>query len=104
MNRFRIPLSNAPSQEFSITLSGALYFLRFRLNHRMQLWTMDIFNDSKEPLAYGLVLVPGTDIAGPYRLGNLGLFFAINMEAPEKDLPVDNDFRDYGGLFYVESV
>lgn len=103
MSLQRIPLSDAPDQEFSITLDGVLYFLRLRLNFRMQLWTMDIKSSEQAPLAYGLVLVPGTDLIQPYSLEGLTRFFAINLDTPEDFLSVENLSVD-GGLFYDQTI
>lgn len=104
MNSFRIPLSNAPSQEFSITLSGALYFINIRLNYRMQTWTLNLYDSDRQPLLYGIALVPGVDVLTPYNITNLGLLFAINLESPLEEIPTDDNFSDYGGLFYVQTV
>lgn len=94
----QIPLSDAVDQKQSILLAGVLYNLRIRLNHRMQIWTLDISDANEAPILYGLLLLPGADVLLPYNVGLKGIY-AINLNDVNSTLSVDA-LSESGGLYF----
>lgn len=93
--------NDLPSYRFKITLSGAVYTLRFRFNTRMNRWIMDIADPSNNDILDGLPLLILRNIAGQYVITGLppGVFFCVDNTG--KDLqPVRASFGLGSSLYY----
>ena len=86
----QIPLINAPSQTFTITIGNIEYSIRVIYNTREATWSMDI-SDPEIDL-YGVKLVGGVDVLKqhPITLKNM---YLINVSGLTTD-PTDSNLAD----------
>lgn len=83
-----IPLTNAPAQEFSITIGDNTYGLRVIFNSRGGFWSLNIAQDNL-PIVNGIGLLGGVDIVKQYPI-NISNVFIVNLDDDTQDATVDN--------------
>lgn len=67
MTLFTVPARNdLPWYNFKITLSGAVFFLRFRYNTRMARWILDVVDPSGNDVLVGIPLLINRSLYGQY--------------------------------------
>lgn len=77
MANFEIPLSNQdPCYVFDIELSKKRFFLRYKFNNRVQIWTVDLYDAESKVVAYTI----------PFYSEYSLLAFLSNSRQPDGDL------------------
>jgi len=105
----RIPLAEGPNWEQRTRLDGRDYILRFLFNERTSRWTMNIYDQDRDPIYLGIAVVVGCDLIDCVvdTRAPAGEIYAFDLPAsgetptqPRDPYTVD----DFGGrvkLFYV---
>ena len=89
-----IPLTSAPEQLFSISLSGTLYDIRVVYNTRQAIWSISIYDrTTSEALVEGVALLIGVNILNQYNLPITNLYMVdtkqLNSDATSDNLGSD---------------
>ena len=90
-----IPLTNAPSSIFEITLNDRVITMQTKFNVRgsgidntLPYWTINL-TEGDQPLAIGLALVLGADILRQLNLG-LGAIFMVDLTDTHTEATADS--------------
>jgi hypothetical protein len=100
----RVPLQVGMPQTFSINLNGVAYQITLRYRDAPDGgWTMDIDDDSGDPLLYGVPLVTGANLLAQYQhLGFAGGFYVQTTSDPDA-VPTFDNLGDDGQLYWVNA-
>ena len=101
----QIPVtSNIPDSQFSIDLQGTVYLLRFKLNERINRFTMDILLEDGTPLVEGVMITADWLFMDRFKDSRLpaGKFLVIDNEDLSREPGVDS-FGVTHTMVYVEA-
>jgi hypothetical protein len=99
-----LALNNSPNQSLRVALNvnghSLTLNLRLRYNTQAGFWTMDIADQSNNPLASSVPLLtgawPGANILAPYDYLGIGSAYVINQSGAASDWPDDSGLgRDF---------
>lgn len=100
----KIPIKvTSPDFSFPIELDGATWIFRFRWNHRMEQWRMDVFDAEGNALVRSVGVVINTPLLNRFAyMGNLppGVLMALDNSGQTLDATYD-DFGTRVELFYL---
>lgn len=100
----QIPIKvTSPDFSFPIELDGSTWVLRFRWNHRMEQWRMDVFDAEGNALVRSVGVVIDTPLLNRFAyLGNLpsGILAARDTSGGRLDATYE-DFGTRVQLFYM---
>src|SRR5581483_4980445 len=101
MATYEIPTSPQP-QTFTVALNGVTYTLLLKWNVSAQAWMLDISDAQGTPIATGIPLVPGLNLAG--QLGYLDFAFDSLFASSDNDPAAVPTFSSPGstGRLYAE--
>lgn len=104
MNTVIIPARNdVPWYNFKISLSGAIFFLKFRFNTRMNRWIMDIIDPSGEDVLVGIPLLIERNLYGQYVIASLPIGTSFCMDRTNQDIqPTLLSFGTSHSLVYAD--
>lgn len=100
-NFFTIPLAPTP-QRFGITLGGVDYRLTTQYRNAPEAgWTLDIADNSDQPIVQGIPLVTGANLLEQYpHLGFGGRLFVQTLDDPDLP-PTFNNLGTESFVFWV---
>lgn len=101
----QIPVANnLDAYSFSVILEQITYFFEFKYNGRRKRWLMDIYDQDKVPLIYGMPMLTNVDVLGQYSQEELppGNFLVFDLSGLNKN-PEQFDLGDTVLLLYEES-
>lgn len=97
---YEIPLS-PNAQTFGILLGGAAYNLTVKWNAQNSAWTLDIADNSSNPLVCGIPLITGADLLAQYAyLGISGSLVCQTDNNPDA-VPTYDNLGTTGHLYFV---
>lgn len=97
-----IPLKPSQAQQFAITLSGALYNMRFTYNTAQDAcWVLDIGDASGALLVAGIPLVSGTDLLSQYRYLGIPGALLVTTDRGAGEVPTFDGLGTTSHLYYV---
>lgn len=97
---FLIPLSPTP-QTLSVALAGVTYQLTVRWNEQNQAWTLDIADNSGNPILSGIPLVTGEDLLAPFGYLNFGGQLIVQTSNDVDAVPTFQNLGSTGNLYFV---
>lgn len=101
MTVYEIPLSPTP-QNFSISLAGVPYRLRFYYNNFPDAgWTLDVMDANSNPLVCGIPLVTGTDLLAPYAYLNFGGSIVVLTDGTPDRVPNFDELGNTSRVYFV---
>lgn len=92
------------NQTFSVSLGGLVYILRVVWNNPNGTWSMDISDQSGNPLLQGVPLATGADLLGQFRylgIGGAGGQMVAQSSFDADVPPTYADLGNQGNLFFV---
>lgn len=97
---YEIPF-NAQQESFNVTLAGVSYQMRILFNNYGNVWELDIYDSSSNPLVTSIPLVTGVDLLSPYPYLNFGgRLYAATDNSPYTP-PTLDDLGLTGHLYFV---
>jgi hypothetical protein len=96
---FQLPITPGTAQTFLTPINGVLYTLRFYFKDTPEAgWTLDISDNSGEPIVCGIPLVTGADMLAQYAYLAFGfkMFMITAGDPPHKPA-----FADLGAITQV---
>lgn len=105
MATFELPIRNdAPAYRFQLDLEGRIYFFEFTFNTRMNLWVMDIQDQSQADLVRGIPLLVGVSLLDAYTSDALppGTFVLLDLTGKGREADRENFGIDLK-LYYEEA-
>lgn len=93
-----LPITNDPSQQFTVELAGIDYIFRLNLNVRGDVWMLSVSTVNDDPIIEGIPMVLGADLLANERFVE-GILFVADYNSTGID-PTGDNLTDYGLIWY----
>lgn len=97
-----IPLTPSQACRFTVTLAGALYYLRLTYDiAQAGCWILDIGDADQTPLVAGIPLVSGVDLLAQYNYLGFGGALIVTTDRGAGEVPTFDSLGVTAHLYFV---